>query len=422
MGQHINLEANTAVAGQVEGLKLDNMRELCGVLGDPQHQQPTVHITGTNGKGSVARLVTALIGVHDLTVGTYTSPHLESINERISRNGQPISDDDLAAVLTDLAGLEALLAHQPSYFELLTAAAFRWFSDEAVAAAVVEVGLLGRWDATNVVDGVVAVLTNVGHDHTDGQGDWRRRIAEEKAGIVKPGSTFVLGEPDPALQDVFTATAAAEVWRRDVDFGLTGNRLAVGGRMLDLRTPGAIYDDVFLSLHGAHQADNASIALAATEAFFGRPVEPEQVAEAFATVQNPGRFEVVQRDPLLILDGAHNRDGAHAAAEALAEGFAVTGELRLVVGVLDGRDPAELLDALDAASAAEVVCCTPDSPRALPAAALAEEVVRLGGRARVVPDVAKALEVALADAAADDVVLVTGSLYTVGAARTACRP
>lgn len=397
------------------------MRELCAVLGDPQHQQPTVHITGTNGKGSVARLVTALLGVHDLTVGTYTSPHLETINERISRNGLSISDSELAAVLSDLAGVEPLLQHSPSYFDLLTAAAFRWFSDEVVQAAVVEVGLLGRWDATNVVDGVVAVLTNVGHDHTDGQGDWRRRIADEKAGIVKDGATFVLGETDPALQDVFDATPAGEVWRRDADFGCTANRLAVGGRLLDLRTPGGRYDEVFLGLHGAHQGENASIALAAAEAFFGRPLDADLVAEAFAAVRNPGRFEVVQRDPLLILDGAHNPEGAQAAAEALAEGFVVTGELRLVVGVLDGRDPTELLDTFDVASAAEVLCCTPDSPRGLPAAALVEHVVRLGGRARAVPDVGAALDVALTTADPDDVVLVTGSLYTVGGARSACR-
>jgi dihydrofolate synthase/folylpolyglutamate synthase len=397
------------------------MRELCAVLGDPQQHQPTVHVTGTNGKGSVARMVTALIGAHDLAVGTYTSPHLESITERISRNGEPIGEPELAAVLTDLAALEPLLGHAPSYFELLTAAAFRWFSDEAVAAAVVEVGLLGRWDATNVVDGVVAVLTNVGHDHTDGRGDWRRRIAEEKAGIVKPGAIFVLGETDPALADVFDATEAAEVWHRDTDFGCAANRLAVGGRVLELRTPGASYADIFLALHGAHQGDNAAIALAATEAFFGRPLDEGLVAGALATVRNPGRLEVVQRNPLLILDGAHNSDGAQALVEALADGFVVTGELRLVLGILEGRDPAVLLEILDVASAAEVICCTPDSPRALPAATLVEQVVQLGGRGRAIPDVEAAVVAALADADADDVVLVTGSLYTVGAARAACR-
>lgn len=421
LGQHINLEASVAVASKVEGLKLDNMRELCAVLGDPQDHQPTVHITGTNGKGSVARLVTALIGAHDLSVGTYTSPHLETINERISRNGEPISDEALAAVLSDLARIEPLLSHAPSYFELLTAAAFRWFSDEAVGAAVVEVGLLGRWDATNVVDGIVAVLTNIGRDHTDGEGDWRRRIAEEKSGIVKEGSIFVLGERDPALEPVFQSTPAREIWRRDLDFACTENRLAVGGRVLDLRTPGGSYDDVFLPLHGPHQGANAAIALAAAEAFFERPLDAAVVEEAFAVVEHPGRFEVVSRDPLLILDGAHNPEGANAAAEALHEGFAITGELRLVVGLLAGRDPRQLLDALGVRDASVVVCCTPDSPRAMPAADLAAHVEALGGTAVVREDVADALRDALADSKPDDAVVVTGSLYTVGAARTACR-
>jgi dihydrofolate synthase/folylpolyglutamate synthase len=397
------------------------MRELCSVLGDPQDQQPALHLTGTNGKGSVARMLTALLGAHDLAVGTYVSPHLESFNERISRNGEWISDDALAAVLSDLAAVEPLLEQTPSYFDLITAAAFRWFSDEAVAAAVVEVGLLGRWDSTNVVDAVVAVLTNVGHDHTDGQGDWRRRIAEEKAGIVKEGSTFVLGETDPALADIFDATPAAEVWRRGVDFDCTSNRLAVGGRLLDLRTPSASYDEVFLSVHGAHQGENAAVAVAAAEAFFGRPLDPALVAEALGSVRSPGRFEVVQRDPLLILDGAHNREGAIAAAEALAEGFAIPGATHLVVGVLEGRDPEELLDIVGAADAARVVCCTPDSPRALPASALADIVHRIGGHPTTVDDLGSALKVALDGAGPDDLVLVTGSLYTVGAARAACR-
>lgn len=391
------------------------------MLGDPQLAQPTVHITGTNGKGSVARLVTALIAAHDLSVGTYTSPHLEVVNERVSRNGAPISDAALATVLTDLAGVEPLLDHAPSYFELLTAAAFRWFSDEAVAAAVVEVGLLGRWDATNVVDAVVAVLTNVGQDHTDGQGDWRRRIAEEKAGIVKPGSIFVLGETDPSLADVFESTPATEVWRRDDDFACTANRLAVGGRVLDLRTPGGSYDGVFVTLHGPHQGDNAAIALAAAEAFFGRPLDAALVGEALMGVHNPGRFEVIARDPLVILDAAHNPDGARAAAATLAEGFTVAGELRMVIGVLQGRDPGLLLEALGARDASLVVCCAPDSPRALPAADLAGEVKTQGGSAVIVPDVRAAVRRALDGASDIDAIFVAGSLHTVGAARAELR-
>jgi folylpolyglutamate synthase/dihydropteroate synthase len=178
---------------------------------------------------------------------------------------------------------------------------------------------------------------------------------------------------------------------------------------------------VFLSLHGPHQGENAAVALAAAEAFFGRPLEPALVAEALGSVRNPGRFEVVQHDPLLVLDGAHNREGAIAAVEALEEGFTVTGVTHLVIGVLAGRDPAALLDILDAEAAATVVCCTPDSPRALPATDLAALVARAGGRPVVIDDVGAALERALDAAEPDDIVLVTGSLYTVGSARAACR-
>jgi dihydrofolate synthase/folylpolyglutamate synthase len=397
------------------------MRNLCHVLGDPQHAQPTVHITGTNGKGSVARMATALIGAHDLTVGTFTSPDLESINERLARNGEPISDAQLAAVLSDLAALEPLLDHTPSRFELLVGAALRWFSDEAVQAAVVEVGLLGRWDATNVIDAEVAVLTNVGLDHTDGVGDWRRRVAEEKAGIVKEGSTFVLGETDPALADIFAATPARTIWKRGVDFDCTSSALAVGGRTLDLRTPGGSYDDVFLPLHGEHQALNAAVALTAVEAFFDRPLDADVVAEAFASVRNPGRFEVLGHEPLVVLDGAHNPDGASAAARTLAEEFTIVGDRRLVVGLLRGRDPHDLLQRLGAASAAEVVCCAPDWPRAVPPDELAGVVRAVGGRPTVADSVADALRQALASSGPDDAVLVAGSLYTVGAARAAAR-
>jgi dihydrofolate synthase/folylpolyglutamate synthase len=409
------------VAGQVEGLKLDAMRNLCHVLGDPQQAQPTVHITGTNGKGSVARITTARLGAHDLTVGTFTSPDLESINERLARNGEPISDEQLAAVLSDLATLEPLLDHTPSRFELLVGAALRWFSDEAVQAAVIEVGLLGRWDATNVVDAEVAVLTNVGLDHTDGVGDWRRRVAEEKAGIVKEGSTFVLGETDPALADIFAATPARTIWKRGVDFDCTSSALAVGGRTLDLRTPGASYDDVFLPLHGEHQAINAAVALTAVEAFFDRPLDPDVVVDAFAGVRNPGRFEVLGHEPLVVLDGAHNPDGASAAAATLAEGFTIDGDLRLVVGLLRGRDPRDLLERLGAADAVEVVCGAPDWPRALPAEELADAVRAVGGTPRVADGVAEALRLAVGASGPDDAVLVAGSLYTVGAARTAAR-
>jgi dihydrofolate synthase / folylpolyglutamate synthase len=421
LDEHIDLEKTVAIAGRPPRLSLERMEALCSVLGDPQRDQPTLHLTGTNGKGSTARMLASILGAHDLTVGTYTSPHLEHIGERIARNGEPIDDASLAAVLTDLAAVEDLLAERPSYFELLTAAAFRWFSDVAVSAAVVEVGLLGRWDATNVLDATVAVLTNVGRDHTDGTEGWRQRVAEEKAGIVKPGSTFVLGESDPELRPIFAAAPAEQMWVRGEDFACETNVLAVGGRSITVRTPHGTHRELFLPLHGPHQGENAAIAIAAAEAFFGRALDEEVLAGALAQVTVPGRLEVVRHSPLVILDGAHNPDGARALAHALREGFAPAGGRHLVLGVLAGRDPAELLAALGVGPSDQVVCATPPSPRGVPAGELAGAVTATGARATVVPEVREALRRALDRAGDDDLVLVTGSLYTVGEARSASR-
>ena len=210
-----------------------------------------MHITGTNGKGSTAQIATRLLEAHGLTVGTYTSPHLQRINERIAVNGEPIADDDLADAIRAIADAEALAGVEPSYFEILTAAAYRWFADVAVDVVVAEVGLLGRWDATNVADGQVAIVTNVALDHTEYAGPTRLDIAREKAGIVKPGASLVLGETDPELVPVFLAEQPGEAFLRDVDFACNDNMLAVGGRLLEIRTPGASYPELFLPLHGA---------------------------------------------------------------------------------------------------------------------------------------------------------------------------
>jgi len=402
------------------------MRSLVDVLGQPQHDYPVIHITGTNGKGSTARMATALLAAHQLAVGTYTSPHLEHVTERISRNLEPIDPEELAGVLGELATLEdqRFFAGRPSYFELLTAAAFAWFSQVAVDAAVVEVGLLGRYDATNVADGQVAVVTNVGKDHTDGVGDWRRRIAGEKAGIVKPGSHLVLGETSPDLRPVFTAEGPATTWVRDEDFGVVTDRLALGGHVVDLRTPHGVLEEVFLPLHGAHQAQNAAVAVAAVEAFFDRPLDPGVVAEAFADLRIPGRFEVVHRAPLLVLDGAHNPDGARAAAATLADEFDVAGSRRWVIGPLAGRDVDELLEAFGVRPGDHVVATTAPSPRGVPAADVAKAAEARGADAEAVADVDAAVAAAWGAATAageGDLVIVTGSLYVVGAARTACR-
>ena len=424
---HIDLEKTTGIsAGHVAGLSLDRMRQVVEVLGEPQRDYPVIHITGTNGKGSTARMITGLLAAHQLSVGTYTSPHLEHVTERIARNGEPIEPRELAGVIGDVAALEdqRFFTDRPSYFELLTAAAFAWFSQVAVDVAVVEVGLLGRYDATNVADGQVAVVTGVGKDHTDGGGGWRRRVAGEKAGIVKPGSHLVLGEPDPALRPLFTGEGPKTTWVRDEDFGVVTDRLALGGHVVDLRTPYGEHDEVFLPVHGAHQAENAALAVAAVEAFFGRAVHPEVVAEAFAGLRLPGRFEVLHRAPLLVLDGAHNPDGARAAAATVAEEFDVAGTRRWVLGVLAGRDLDELLDAFGIRPGDHLVATTPPSPRGVPARDLAAAVAAHEVDVEVVPDVARAVERAwrAAGAAGDgDLVLVTGSLYTAGAARTACR-
>jgi dihydrofolate synthase / folylpolyglutamate synthase len=433
LDDHINLEKTAAIsAGHVEGLSLDRMRRVVEVLGDPQNDYPVIHLTGTNGKGSTARMISALLAAHQLSVGSYTSPHLEHVTERIARNGEPIESEELARVMGELESLEhqRFFGERPSYFELLTAAGFAWFSQVAVDVAAVEVGLLGRWDATNVADGQVAVVTNVGKDHTNGRGDWRRRVAEEKAGIVKAGSHLVLGEPDPAVRPVFEAEGPADVWVRDADFGVIADRLALGGHVVDLRTPNGVLEDVFLPVHGAHQTENAAAAVAAVEAFFGRPLAPDVVAEAFGGVRLPGRFEVVHRAPLLVLDSAHNPDGARAAAATLADEFDVAGTRRWVLGLLGGRDLDEMLDAFGVRAGEEVVTCTPPSPRGIAADELAKVVAARGVRAEAVPDVGEAVErawrAAEAGSGAEDaggagLVMVTGSLYTVGAARTACR-
>ncbi len=261
---HVNLEALNTPVGETRRAThptLDRIQGLTELLGSPQLDLPVIHVTGTNGKTSVARLTTDLLVEQGLSVGTYTSPHLERVHERITWNGEEIPDDALDALLGLVAELEPHLEITPSYFEILTAVALRWFADVAVDVAIVEVGLGGTWDATNVVDAEVAVVTNVSVDHVEYLGPTPLDIATEKAGIVEPASTLVLGETDAELVPVFEARGASEVLQRDRDFGVTTNHLAHGGRLVSLFTPWGRTEDVLLSLHGAHQADNAVAAL-----------------------------------------------------------------------------------------------------------------------------------------------------------------
>ncbi len=417
LDDHVNLER--MVAGRLDAPSLDRIRRLTDAMGDPQRAYPVVHVTGTNGKGSTAQMITRLLMAQGLRVGTYTSPHLERVNERIAVDAMPIDDEEFGAEVGAVADLEIVVGVRPSYFEIVTAAAFRAFADAAVDVAVLEVGLLGRWDATNVADGQVAVVTNVGLDHMEYAGPTRADIAAEKAGIVKPGATLVLGETDPALAPLFRAESPAAVWWRELDFDCTENQLALGGRLVTLQTPLAVYPDVVLPVHGRHQGDNAAAALTAVESFFEAPLSAEVVEEGFASVSLPGRFEVLGHQPLVVVDGAHNPAGADACASVFDDDFAPAGRRLLVVGFLTGRDPAAMLEALRADEAAVVVCCTPPSPRGIPAedtAAAAHDFDT--DEVLVVPDARAACDAALRRAGPDDAVLVTGSLYLVGEARS----
>jgi len=424
LDSHQNLERMLADARRPPP-NLARMRRLVRVLGDPQDAYPVIQLTGTNGKTSTARALTTLLMAKGLTVGTFTSPHLEMVNERLMYNGQPISDPELAALLSDLALLEQMVTEggdeggRPTWFELLAAAAFRWFAERPVDVGVIEVGLGGRWDATNVADADVAVVTNIGLDHVEFLGPTLADIAGEKAGIVKPASTLVLSETRPELVAIFEAEAASEVLLRGRDFELLSNEVAVGGRLLSMRTPQAQYDNVFLALHGRHQAYNFLDAVVAVEAFFGNPIEPPRLAEAAATVRSPGRLEVVGRRPLIILDGAKNLPGAEAMAAALDEEFGDVGSRIMVVGMLRGKDPGEMLQALAATKARRVITCPPPSPRAHSADVVAKAAILLGVEAEPAASVADAVDRARELATEDDMIVVTGSLYVVGAARAA---
>jgi dihydrofolate synthase/folylpolyglutamate synthase len=419
LDDHIDYEANMPSRRALP--TLDRMKALMSVLGDPHESIPSVHVTGTNGKGSTSAMVSALMMAQGLSVGTYTSPNLHRVSERLAHNGEPIDDESFLGVLSELASLEAMLPERPTRFELLTAAGLSWFADDAVDAMVIEVGLGGTWDSTNVLHGDVAVLTNFSYDHTDVLGPTLEGIAEDKAGIIEPGSSVVVGETRPDLVAIVEAQAArvgaAGVWVADRDFGCDDNRVAVGGRVVTLWTPGGRYEDVLVPLHGAHQGRNAACALAAAEAFFGRPLDPEVVEEGFGVVRVPGRLEVLGRRPLLLVDGAHNVAGMTALGLALAEEFAVDGNSVAVIGMLSGRDPSAMLAALAPSDVTTIVACQPDSPRALPAQDVADAAHALGLHALVEPSVLNALAMARGLVDARGLVVVAGSLYVVGSAR-----
>jgi len=418
LDRHINLEATKAIAaGHSDGLSLDSMRALMVLLGDPQTDVSAVHLTGTNGKGSTGAMISRLLHVYGLTVGTYSSPHLSLVNERIRLNGESIEDDDFAELLAVLEVVAGHLDNPPSYFELLTAAAFRYFADVAVDAAVIEVGMLGRTDATNVVDARVAVVTNIGYDHTDGAPGWREAIAQEKAGIIKPGATAILGMQSIDVRPFFFNEGASEVLVLGEDFTVDQNKLAVDGRLLSVRTQRSNFEDVFVSLHGHHQGANTALALAATEAYLDAPLPDDVVEAALGSMTLPGRFERVHANPLIVVDGAHNPDGAEAAARTISEDFVHGGRHFLIVGILDGRDPVAMLQALEAPGADLVIACTPPSSRGLDAEILADAARSIGARVEVADSPEDAVDRALLVADEGDAIFAVGSMYLAGAVR-----
>jgi len=424
LDRHVNLEAiESGRAGRLGLPSLERINALVGALGEPQATYPIVHVTGTNGKGSTSRMTASILQACGLSVGTYSSPHLERINERLEFAGAEITDESFVTVLGTVAEIERFLGIRATWFELVTAAAYAWFADMAAESAVVEVGLGGRFDATNVGNADVAVVTNVELDHTQILGTTRESIAAEKAGIIKSGSLLVLGDEAPAVSAIFEEEAelvgARAVWRRGTEFGCSSNRLAVGGRLIDLWTPLGRFSDVHLPLHGAHQADNAACAVAAAQAFLETTIEEDVVHDALAAVRVPGRLEVVRRHPLVVLDGAHNPAGAATAGWALREDFGAGRRVIVVMGCLRGRDPGELLSALGPERIATVVACRPPSPRAQEPASVVDAARALGLVAEESGTTAEAVQRALELADRDDLVLVTGSLYVVGAARTA---
>jgi dihydrofolate synthase/folylpolyglutamate synthase len=424
LDRHTNYETTSAsriAAGRTAGLSLATMQELCGLLGDPQDAVPAIHVTGTNGKGSVAAMTSALVQANGLRVGTYTSPHLERVNERNRRDGEEIGDEDLAEVLGSVLDVADLMESATSWFELVTAAAFRWFSEASVDVAVVEVGLLGRYDATNVVESDVAVITNIGPDHTDGAPGWEAAVTAEKAGIVTPGHEVVIGPLAPDLREIVELEAPSRVVALGSDVQVLDSTIALGGRLVSVATPWGRHDEIYVPVHGRHQAANVALALGTAETFFDRELAPEVVEAAFAELRLPGRCEVVGHDPLVVLDGAHNRDAARALADTLTEEFTPLGSRLLVVGMLAGRDPRDVVEPLAEVGFDSVIVCAPPSPRALDPAVLAAAVREAGLYADVVPDAWAAVERALGHAAEEDLVVVAGSFYLVGPAKSVLR-
>jgi dihydrofolate synthase/folylpolyglutamate synthase len=411
---------------------LDRVSAVLDLLGAPQRSYPSIHVAGTNGKSSTTRMIDALLTSFGLRTGRFTSPHLETVRERIALDGIPIGEAQLLAAWDEISPYLTMVEQDGgralTFFEVLTVLAFVAFADAPVAVAAVEVGLGGTWDATNVLESPVGVVTPVDLDHMDWLGHDVETIAAEKAGIIKPGMLAVLAMQEPTVLDVLLQRASdvgAAAAREGVEFGVLERQVAVGGQLLKLRGLGGEYEDVYVPLHGAHQAHNAACALAAVEGFLGSgtgPLEPDLVREGFAGVVVPGRLEVVRRSPAVVVDVAHNPAGARALAAAVVDAFDLS-QLVGVIGVLDDKDAHGILVALEPVLT-EVVITRSTSMRALEPDRLGALAAEVFGEDRVTvePLLPNALERAVTAAESEgDLgstgVLVTGSVTVVAEAR-----
>jgi dihydrofolate synthase / folylpolyglutamate synthase len=407
---------------------LHRIEALCEALDHPQRSAPAIHITGTNGKSSVARMATALLDTAGLNVGTFTSPHLVSVTERIALGGTPISEDEFGDVFDSIKPyidvVERDLAERLSYFETLVGMFFLWCADAPVDAMVVEVGLGGRWDATNVVGSPVSVITSIGLDHTAMLGEAKEKIAAEKSGIIKPASVLVTGERFPNILAVLTSEAervGAESSIMGRDFEIVDDRLALGGRYLDLRSSRAGYEEIYLPVHGHHQAINGAMALEAVTRFIpAQELGDELVRDGFASLVLPGRVEIVQaaseNSPAVVMDVAHNPDGISALVDSLLETFAFE-QATVVIGVLNDKDLVGMLTEL-ARMPCRLIVTRASTQRAIPPRELHARAQEIGLEAEIVSDSRTALDVAVRETSASDLVCVTGSHYVVGETRS----
>lgn len=414
---------------------LDRIRDFCSVLGDPQTTYDVLHITGTNGKTSTARMAERLLITMGLRTGRFTSPHLTSMTERIVLDGDQLTDEQFVDAFNDVAPythlVDAQHEHPLSFFETVVAMAYAAFSNAPVDVAVIEVGMGGAWDATNVADGKVAVIAPIGLDHAQYLGDSILDIAAEKVGIIKPGAVCVSAVQQDEVAALIAqrcAEVGATLLVEGVDFAVERRTPAVGGQMLDLRGVRGTYAEVFLPLYGAHQAQNAALALAAVESLVGAtaPIDDDIVREAFTEATSPGRLEVIRRSPTVVLDAAHNPHGARASVAALEDSF-MFDPLIGVIGVMADKDVDGVLAAFEPVLA-HVVCTQNSQSRSMRAEDLAEIARGIFGedRVTVAPRLLDAIEQAatLAEAGASHGevlgaggVLVTGSVVTVGEAR-----